>query len=288
MVAPKGEVRADSRQSRVLMRPGDLAAARHARARRKWMAAWLLPSAVLITWWLVTRVGTVHRFFLPSPAETLRVATDLLTTMVFWQDLTVSLSRIIAGFILALAFALPSGILMERSPLANSLIEPLLSFVRYVPMPAVVPLMILWFGSGEWGKVMAVCLAVYFQLALMIADAIANIPQAYDDIAHSVRATPWQRLLCFTLPAASPAIWDSLRINVGLAWATLVFAEILGATSGLGYLIVRSQRFLLTEQVFVVVFVIGLLGIITDKAFEWCYRRWFPWSIQALRSEEGA
>lgn len=106
-----------------------------------------------------------------------------------------------------------------------------------------------------------------------------------ENIAHSVAATRWQRLVHFTVPAAAPEIWDSLRINFGLAWATLIFAEILGATSGLGYLIVRSQRYLLTERIFVAVLVIGILGIVTDKLFARCYYRWFPWSVQVQRAE---
>jgi NitT/TauT family transport system permease protein len=132
---------------------------------------------------------------------------------------------------------------------------------------------------------MIICLGVFFQLVLMVADAVAYVPEAYYDIAHSVGATSRQRLFYFIIPAAAPEIWDSLRINFGLAWATLIFAEILGATSGLGYLIVRSQRFLLTESIFVAVLVIGVLGIITDRLFEWYYHRWFPWSVQAQRAE---
>jgi NitT/TauT family transport system permease protein len=152
----------------------------------------------------------------------------------------------------------------------------------------VIPLMILWFGSAEWGKLMIICLGVFFQLVLMIADAVARVPRAYEDIAHSLGVTVWQRLRSFVVPAAAPEIWDSLRINFGLAWTILIFAEILGATSGLGYLIVRSQRFLLTEQIFVAVLAIGLLGVMADMVFERCFDRWFAWSEQAQKSEVGA
>lgn len=233
----------------------------------------------------MTATGRIERFFLPPPADTLQEGYDLLRTSEFWCDFSYSMFRIVAGFLLASFVAIPSGILMGRSRKVAALIEPSISFIRFVPMPAVIPLMILWFGSGEWGKVVIICLAVYFQLVLMVADSVAYVPQAYYDIAHSVGATKWQQLIHFTVPAALPEIWDSLRINFGLAWATLVFAEILGAMSGLGYLIVRSQRYLLTERIFVAVIVIGLLGIITDKIFTWYYFRWFTWSEQAKKVE---
>jgi NitT/TauT family transport system permease protein len=267
------------------MHPGEVAAARLQRARYRRYAMWAVPALVLVLWWGVTATGQVERFFLPPPGDTLRTGWEMLYTVAFWEDLAYSLFRIFAGFALASAAAIPCGILMGRSPLFNALAGPPISFIRFVPMPAVIPLMILWFGSGEWGKAMTICLGVYFQLVLMVADAVANVPEAYYDIAHSVGATPWQRLIYFTLPAAAPAIWDSLRINFGLAWATLIFAEILGATSGLGYLIVRSQRYLLTDRVFVAVLVIGVLGIVTDMVFAWCYHRWFPWSVQVQRAE---
>lgn len=265
--------------------PGHLAASRRRRTKYRLASALFLPTMALLAWWLLTTLGKVERFFLPPPADTLSAGLRMLGDPAFWTDLTVSLLRIVGGFLLASATAIPCGIGMGRSRVFNALVEPAISFIRFVPMPAIIPLMILWFGSGEWGKVMIICLGVFFQLVLMIADAVAYIPDAYYEIARSLGATSWQRLRWFTLPAAAPEILDSLRINFGLAWATLIFAEILGATSGLGYLIVRSQRYLLTEQIFVAIGVIGVLGIVTDHAFERFYCRWFPWSSQVQRLE---
>jgi len=269
----------------IMRHPGHRAAQRFGGMRYRRIAAWTIPLVALLAWWFMTATGRVERFFLPSPGDTFRIGLHMLASAAFWRDLLISMFRIFAGFALACAIAFPCGIWMGRSRFFNSVVEPPISFIRFVPMPAVIPLMILWFGSGEWGKVMIICAGIFFQLVLMIADAVASVPEAYYDIAHSVGATPWQRLVHFTIPAAGPEIWDSLRINIGLAWATLIFAEILGATSGLGYLIVRSQRYLLTENIFVAVLVIGILGIITDKIFGWYYYRRFPWSAQVQRAE---
>lgn len=271
-------------QLQIARHPGGVAAARFRRVRYRRYAAWVMPLLAIAWWWFLTSTGRIDRFFLPPVLDTLSAGCDMLLSPEFWRDLAFSMLRICGGFLVASIAAIPCGILMGRNKVFNALVEPPISFIRFVPMPAVIPLMILWFGSGEWGKVMIICLCVFFQLVLMVADAVAYIPEAYYDIAHSVGATPWQRLIHFTVPAAAPEIWDSLRINFGLAWATLVFAEILGATSGLGYLIVRSQRYLLTERIFVAVLVIGILGIITDKILECCYRRWFPWSVQVQRA----
>jgi len=103
-----------------------------------------------------------------------------------------------------------------------------------------------------------------------------------------MKASIYQRLRYFILPAAAPEIWDSLRINFGLAWATLIFAEILGATSGLGFMIVRAQRFLIISQVFVAVILIGVLGILADALFAYGYRHAFPWSEQVKREQRSA
>jgi NitT/TauT family transport system permease protein len=272
-------------QTQIVRHPGEIAAARLRMVRYRRYAAWLVPALALLGWWFATTTGRIERFFLPAPMDTIKIGWQMLQSAEFWQDLSFSTLRICTGFALASIIAIPCGILMGRSRIFNAVVEPPISFVRFVPMPAVIPLMILWFGSGEWGKMMIIALGVFFQLVLMIADAVAYIPDAYYDIAHSIGTTPWQRLVHFTIPAAMPEIWDSLRINFGLAWATLIFAEILGATSGLGYLIVRSQRFLLTERIFVAVLVIGILGVITDKLFAWSYSRWFPWSVQVQRAE---
>lgn len=250
------------------------------------IVGWLvLVVGLLLAWWMLTTLGHIESFFLPPPWRTFNTGWQMISSTEFWNDLLISVLRICGGFIIASAVAIPCGLLMGRSRFFNAIIEPPISFIRFVPMPAVIPLMILWFGSGEWGKVMIICLGVFFQLVLMIADAVAYVPDAYYDIAHSIGASPVQQLIHFTLPAAAPEIWDSLRINFGLAWATLIFAEILGATSGLGYLIVRSQRFLLTERIFVTVLVIGFLGVAADQLFAWYYYRRFPWSIQAQRTE---
>lgn len=232
---------------------------------------------VLAAWSLATYTKEIDRFFLPPPAAVLEAARDMLLTAAFWRDLEISCFRIMSGFLLAAIAAVPIGVLMGRSRLAFLMISPFVSFVRYVPMPAVIPLMILWFGSGEFGKTAIIALGVFFQAVLMIADNVAHVPKEYLDIAKSVHATKWQSLTHFVLPSAQPAIWDSLRINFGLAWATLIFAEILGATSGLGYAIVRAQRFLLVEQVYVIIIVIGILGILIDVAMIKIYARLYPW-----------
>ena len=196
-------------------------------------------AAILLLWWIITGTGAIPPFFLPAPADVASQAVKLSTSSAFWYDLGTSVFRIIAGFLLAAAVALPMGILIARNAIAARLMVPPISFIRFVPMPAVIPLMILWFGSGEWGKVMIITLGVFFQLVLMVTDAIAYVPEHYLDIARTMKASLYQRIRHFILPAAAPEIWDSLRINFGLAWATLIFAEILGATSGLGFMIVR-------------------------------------------------
>lgn len=241
---------------------------------------------VLAAWWIASESGYIDRFFLPTPLAVVRAGSEMLVTKSFWFDTFISLSRIMLGFAIAAATAIPCGVAIARSSMVGHLLTPPISFIRFVPMPAAIPLMILWFGSGELGKVMIIAAGVFFQAVLMVADAVAYVPRQFDLLAVSVGASPWQRMRHFILPAAAPEIWDALRINFGLAWATLMFAEILGATSGLGFLIVRAQRYLLVEQVYVAVLVIGLMGIASDWIMARAGRAFFPWTASNLRREE--
>jgi len=232
---------------------------------------------VFLMWIFAASLKLIDPIFLPGPLSVLRSGAKAVVSPGFWEDLSLSCMRICAGFIIAAIFALPIGTMMGRMRNLDSFFGPPISFIRFVPMPAVIPLLILWFGTGNWGNAIIISLGVFFQLLLMVADAVKHVPLEYMDIAKSQRVSRVQRLRFFILPVAAPALVDALRINFGLAWATLVFAEMLGASSGLGYDILRSQRFLLVSRVFFIIITIGTLGIIIDKLFIVLYRKAFPW-----------
>ena len=231
-----------------------------------------------ICWCFLTYGGLVSKIFLPSPSQVLGAALEL------WQDGTLlsytldSLYRVGVGFLLAAFLAIPLGILMGSSKLAEAILEPLIDFVRYLPVTALVPLLILYFGIGDLQKMSVIFIGTFFQLVLLIADVTANISKDLIRAAYTLGANRWQVFRRVLLPAAMPGIIDNLRITMGWAWTYLVVAELVAANSGLGYMILKAQRFLQTEKIFLGLIIIGILGIITDYLFKLFFKLYLPWS----------
>jgi NitT/TauT family transport system permease protein len=150
-----------------------------------------------------------------------------------------------------------------------------------MPAVAFVPLTILWLGVGDTQKFAILFIGTFFQQVLLIMDNVKNVPRDLIQVSATFGLSKWEILRLVILPAALPGIWDTLRITLGWAWTYLVVAELVAANGGLGYRIMRAQRFLDTETIIAGILVIGVLGIMTDYAFKWSYKRLFPWMVQA-------
>jgi NitT/TauT family transport system permease protein len=175
--------------------------------------------------------------------------------------------------------------LIGLSRRAEAIIEPVLDFIRYTPIPAFVPLFILWFGIGELEKTIIIASSVFFQIVLLVANSISLTPKPIIASARTLGATQSQLVAKVIYPFAKPRILDDLRVCMGWAWAVLTIAEIVGATSGIGFVIIQSQRLLQTANVLAAIVVVGVLGLLTDAAFKWLYKVSFPW---ASRTENHA
>jgi NitT/TauT family transport system permease protein len=135
----------------------------------------------------------------------------------------------------------------------------------------------LWVGIDESAKVSVIFAGTFFQMVLMIAEDIARIPNAPIEAARTMGATNGEVIKHVLIPAARPAMLDTLRATMGLAWTYLVVAELVAANSGLGFSILKAQRFLQTDKIFAGILLIGLVGLLTDQAFRWLHRRCFGW-----------
>ena len=144
--------------------------------------------------------------------------------------------------------------------------EPLVDFVRYMPVVAFVPLSILWAGTSDFQKFLIIWIGTFFQQVLMVMDAIKRVPPDFVGLGRTLGMPDRRILLKIVLPSALPGIWDALRISLGWAWTWLVLAELVAATSGLGYRIVVSQRFFQTDTIIGYILLLGLLGLVTDQA----------------------
>jgi len=233
---------------------------------------------VLGVWWFVTSVGLIADFFLPSPSAVVEATVRLFSQGNFISDIGISLFRILIGFGVAAILAVPLGILIGLNRRAEALIEPVVDFIRYTPIPAFIPLFILWFGIGELEKIVVIGVSVFFQLVLMVSNSVSLTPRDIIDSARTLGATHWHILTKVVYPYSKPRIFDDLRVSMGWAWAGLLIAEIVGSTSGIGFVIIQSQRLLQTGNVIGAIIIVGILGLTIDLIFKLLYKMFFPWA----------
>jgi NitT/TauT family transport system permease protein len=159
----------------------------------------------------------------------------------------------------------------------QALLEPLTDFIRYMPAVAFIPLVMLWVGIDESSKISIIFIGTFFQMVLMVAEDVRRVPVAQVEAAQTMGANRREMLELVLLQSAKPALLDTMRITMGWAWTYLVVAEIVAANSGLGYAILRAQRYLQTDKIFAGIIIIGLIGLITDQLFRLAHRKAFPW-----------
>jgi NitT/TauT family transport system permease protein len=232
----------------------------------------------LLLWWAVTALDWVDALFLPGPGAVLRRFIDWLTVGDLIDDAKISIYRVTAGFSISAVTALPLGLLIGAYRPVRAFFEPLLEFARYLPAVAFVPLVLLWAGIGEGSKIAIIWIGTFFQLVIMLSEDVARVPMPQIEAARTIGANDREVLTRVLLRSAMPAMFDTLRIALGWAWTYLVVAELVAANSGLGYAILKAQRFLQTDRIFVGIIVIGVIGLGSDQLLRWLHRRLFPWA----------
>jgi NitT/TauT family transport system permease protein len=234
----------------------------------------LLP---LVAWLLATATGWADPVFLPTPWKVLQRAHEWLVEDDLLSDVLISVMRVFGGFALSVAIAVPLGVMMGAYAPIRALLEPITDFSRYLPAVAFIPLILLWVGIEESAKVTVIFIGTFFQMLLLIAADISRVPHAAIEAAKTMGATDGEVVQHVLIQSAKPAMLDTLRSMMGLSWTYLVVAELVAASSGLGFSILKAQRFLQTDKIFAGIFLIGLVGLLTDQAFRWLHRRAFPW-----------
>lgn len=232
---------------------------------------------VLALWQLLSSSGLVSQIFLPAPALVIEAFVNGLKDGSLATDTWISFSRIIKGFLLATVIGVPLGVLVGSFSKIEAFVLPLTEFFRYLPVPAFVPLIMVWVGIGENAKVAVILLGILFQLIPMVADNVKSVPSNLINAAYTLGGKSVTVIFKVILPAMLPKLMESLRMIMGWAWTYLVVAELVAANSGLGYNILKAQRFLDTSSIFMGILVIGLLGLITDRAFALLNKVLFRW-----------
>jgi NitT/TauT family transport system permease protein len=232
---------------------------------------------VVVAWQVSASAGWTNPKFLPPPLEVLSALWTQLTTQNLLWHAWVSTERVWAAFLLSAVLAIPIGMLMSSYRLVGASAEPLIDFIRYLPVPALVPLTIIWFGIGETTKIFLLWLGTFFQLVLLVADDMRRVPHEYVESAYTLGAKPRQILTDVALRAMLPSLVDNLRVTLGWCWTYLIIAEIVAADSGLGFVIWTARRYVKTPEVLSGVLVIGVIGLVTDQLIRLLHRRWFKY-----------
>ncbi|KAF4529794.1 hypothetical protein B566_EDAN018079 [Ephemera danica] len=236
---------------------------------------------LIVFWWLVTYFGVVKPLFLPSPVAVVEAFLTMLkegfTGASFWEHTWVSTLRVFGAFLLACVVGIPLGIAMGMSPVARGIFDPPIEFYRPIPPLAYLPLMIIWFGIDELSKVLLIFLSVLAPMALGARAGVKSAAIEQIHAAYSFGATRWQVIRMVVLPSAMPEIFTAMRVGIGFGWTTLVAAEMVAATSGLGYTVLSASRFLQTPIVIMGIVVIAAIAYAFDHLVRFIERRVVPW-----------
>ena len=241
----------------------------------------LTVSSLLLLWWLVTRAGWIRPLFLPSPSAVIAqfhdVATEGFGGSTLLEHALWSLYRVFAAFLLACVTAIPIGIAMGTNRIFRGIFDPPIEFYRPIPPLAYLPLTIIWFGIGDLGKIVLIYLAVFAPMALNARAGVRSVSIEQIHAAYSMGASRLQVIRHIILPAALPEILTGMRIGIGFGWTTLVAAEMVAATAGLGYMVLNAAEFLVTDVVIMGIVVIGVLAYLFDLLMRHIERTLVPW-----------
>jgi taurine transport system permease protein len=238
--------------------------------------------ALLALWWVATHEGWIRDLFLPTPEKIIQSFGDAWRGDIqggkplpehFWA----SLYRVFAAFLLAVVTAVPAGIAMGVSRIARGILDPPIEFYRPLPPLAYLPLIVIWFGIDETAKIVLIFLACFAPLAMAARAGVRSVMIEQINAAYSMGASKWQVIFHVIVPAAMPEIFTGMRISIGFGWTTLVAAEMVAATEGLGQMVLNASNFLRTDVVIMGIVVIGVVAYAFDLLMRYIERLVVPW-----------
>ncbi|APW42084.1 ABC transporter permease [Rhodoferax saidenbachensis] len=246
--------------------------------RARWMLGLAFFVVFVAVWSFFTLGGFVSPTFLASPVTMAREGWLLFTEYNFIHDIGMTVWRVLGGFVLAAIVAVPLGIAMGAHKGVEAFLEPFVSFCRYLPASAFIPLLILWAGLGELQKLLVIFIGSVFQVTLMVAVTVGSARRDLVEAAYTLGANNSGIVKRVLIPGAAPEIAETLRLVLGWAWTYVIVAELIGSSSGIGHMITDSQALLNTGQIIFGIIIIGLIGLVSDFAFKALNRRLFVWS----------
>ena len=237
-----------------------------------WRLKLIYPAASVLAFlalWQVVATRFIDPFFLPSPLAVLKGAGGLIADGTLVQAIGASMSRILAGWLLGSALAMPLGLAIGASRILQSVVDPFVHFFRFIPAIALVTLFIVWFGIGEASKVLLIAYSTAFLVVISTASGVGALSKDKLDAARCLGASPMQVFVHVVIPASVPAIYVGMRLALAGSFLVIVAAEMLAADSGLGTLIWTSRLYFRIDWMFAGIVTLGLLGLGTDRLWKW-------------------
>lgn len=230
----------------------------------------------LLVWWFISFSGLINTLFLPTPLQFIVSVKSLFLEKEFLQDIWISIFRVFSAFVLSVLLAIPLAILMCSYKQMYNLLSPYIDFTRYLPVPTLIPLTILFFGIDEEAKIVLLFIGTFFQLILLIIDDINSIPSEYYDLAYTLNFSKL-KIMKIMFRSIAPQIYDNSRITLGWCWTYLIIAELVASEKGIGHMIKEAQRFSNTSDVYVGIISMGVIGFVTDYTFKRAYPYFFKY-----------
>jgi len=233
---------------------------------------------LLLLWIAGSTLNIINPLFFPEIQDFFVAGQKMFAEKWFMTDIGISIFRVVTAFLLSFVIAVPLALLMSSWKKLFNLVTPYLDFIRYLPVPALIPLTILFFGIGEWAKISLLFIGTFFQLILLILDNLQHIPKEYLDLAYILKFSKYE-LFKTKLRSIWPQLFNNSRITIWLCWTYLVIAELVAANSGIWHVIKEAQRFSNIPDLYVGIAVIGIIWFFSDYIFRRLYPHVFKYKI---------
>ncbi len=259
---------------------------RHWRDAFEHFTPWLLPAGLLLVWHVTSQIGWLSSRVLPTPIDIVRALVSMTASGELWLHLRTSCGRALAGFVVGGSIGLILGFWSGMSLRTERLIDSTLQMFRNIPHLALTPLVILWFGIGEEAKLVLIATGVMFPVYLNTFHGIRSVDRQLIEMGQAYGLKRWPLVCEVVLPGALPSILVGVRFALGVMWLTLIVAETIAASSGIGYMAMNAREFLQTDVVVVSILLYALLGKLADVFARGLERRWLRWhpNFQTARS----
>lgn len=238
-------------------------------------------AAVLLLWFIAGELKLVNALFLPPPGDVAETGIELFTDgyrgVSLFGHTFVSVGRALVAFVVAAVTGIPIGLLMGMSPTFNAILDPFVQFLRPLPKLALIPLVIVWFGIGEFSKFLLIYLSAFLTIVVASAAAVMSVPEGRIRAALSLGVNRWRLFRYVMLPSAMPELVTGVRVGIGIGWTTLIAAEMIASSSGLGWMVINASSYLRTDVVMLGILILGVTGYLLDLALVAAQRRWIHW-----------